>query len=129
MSEWKLFSRVQLCDPMDCSPQAPLYMEFSRQEYWSGLSFLSLGDLPNPGIKLWSPTLQAYSLPLEPPRKPLTILSSLTNKHERFFHLLSSSLIYFFLILFLNFTILYWFCIYRNESATGIHVFLSNVLL
>ena len=31
--------------------QAPLSMEFSRQEYWSGLPFPSPGDLPNPGIK------------------------------------------------------------------------------
>ena len=30
-----------LCNPMDCSPQAPLTMEFSRQEYWSGLPFPS----------------------------------------------------------------------------------------
>ena len=40
-----------VCDPMDGSPQAPLSMEFSRQEYWSGLLFLTSGDLPNPGIK------------------------------------------------------------------------------
>ena len=31
--------------------QAPLFMEFSRQEYWSGLPFPSPGDLPDPGIK------------------------------------------------------------------------------
>ena len=38
-----------LCDLMDCSPrQAALSMEFSRQEYWSGLPFPSPGDLPNP---------------------------------------------------------------------------------
>ena len=37
-------------------------MEFSRQEYWSGLPFPSTGDLPNPGIKTWSPALQADSL-------------------------------------------------------------------
>jgi len=35
--------------------QAPLSMEFSRQEYWSGLSFPSPGDLPDPGIRLVSP--------------------------------------------------------------------------
>ena len=35
-----------LCDPMDCSHQAPLYMGYSRQEYWSGL------PLPPPGIFL-----------------------------------------------------------------------------
>ena len=31
--------------------QAPLSMEFPRQEYWSGLAFLSPGDLPDPGIE------------------------------------------------------------------------------
>ena len=36
-----------LCDSMDCSPLAPLSMEFSRQEYWSRLPFPSPGDLPD----------------------------------------------------------------------------------
>ena len=36
-------------------------MGFPRQKYWNGLSFLSLGDIPNLGIKLVSPTLQADS--------------------------------------------------------------------
>ena len=35
------------CDPMDCSPQAPLSLGFPRQEYWSGLPFPSPGDLPS----------------------------------------------------------------------------------
>ena len=39
----------------------------SRQGYWSGLPFPSSGDLPNPGIKAGCPTLQADSLPSEPP--------------------------------------------------------------
>ena len=42
-------------------------MGFSRQEYWSGLPFASLGDLPNPGIESGSPALQADSLPSEQP--------------------------------------------------------------
>ena len=50
--------------------QAPLSMEFSRQEYWSGLPFPSLGDLPNPGIKPGSTALQVVSFPSEPPGKP-----------------------------------------------------------
>ena len=50
--------------------QAPQSMEFSRQEYWSGLPFPSPGDLPNPGIKPGSPALQADALPSEPPGKP-----------------------------------------------------------
>ena len=45
--------------PWIVAHQAPLYMEFSRQEYWSGLPFPSPGDLPNPGIKPRYPTLQA----------------------------------------------------------------------
>ena len=45
-------------------------MGFSRQEYWSGLPFLSPGDLPDPGIKPGFPTLQADALPSEPLGKP-----------------------------------------------------------
>ena len=59
-----------LCNPMDCSPPAPLSMEFPRQEYWSRLPCPSPGDLPDPGIKPRSPALQADSLPSEPPRRP-----------------------------------------------------------
>ena len=44
-------------------------MEFSKQEYWSEELFSSSGDLPNSGIKPRSPTLQADSLPSEPPGK------------------------------------------------------------
>ena len=45
-----------LCDPMDCvAHQAPLSMEFSRQEYRSALPFPSPQDLPNPGIQPGSP--------------------------------------------------------------------------
>ena len=46
-------------------PQAPLSMELSRQEYWSGLPFSSPGDLPNSGIKCWFPALHADSLTSE----------------------------------------------------------------
>ena len=47
--------------------QAPQSMEFSRQEYWSGLPFPSPGDLPDPGMEPRSPALQADTLPSEPP--------------------------------------------------------------
>ena len=50
--------------------QAPLSMEFSRQEYWSGLPSFPPGDLPGPGIKPRSPALQADYLLSEPPGKP-----------------------------------------------------------
>ena len=52
--------------------QAPLFMEFFRQEYWSRLPFPSLGDLPDPGVKS---ALQADSLPSDPPGKPSEIES------------------------------------------------------
>ena len=42
---------------------------FSRQEYWSGLSYPPPGDLPNPGLELGSPALQVDSLPAELPGK------------------------------------------------------------
>ena len=57
--------------PLIVAFQVPLPMEFSRQEYWSGLPFPSPGDLPNPGIKPRSPAMQADSLPSEPQGKPL----------------------------------------------------------
>ena len=47
-----------LCDHMDCSHQAPLSMEISRQEYWSGSPCPPPGNLPNPEIKPRSPALQ-----------------------------------------------------------------------
>ena len=49
--------------PWTVAHQAPLFMGFSRQEYWSGLPFPSPGDLPDPGIEPVSPALQAISLP------------------------------------------------------------------
>ena len=48
-------------------------MGFSRQEYWSGLQFPGPGDLPNPGIEPWLPTLQADALLSEPPGRRFII--------------------------------------------------------
>ena len=56
--------------PWTVTRQASLSMEFSRKEYRSRLPFPSPGDLPDPGIEPESPTLQADSLPSEPPGKP-----------------------------------------------------------
>ena len=70
------FSPVQLfpfwlfVTPWTVAHQAPLSMGLSRQEYWSGLSCPPPGNLPNQGIEPRSPTLQADSLPSEPPGKP-----------------------------------------------------------
>ena len=49
--------------------QAPPSIEFSRQEYWSGLPFPFPWDPPDPGIKPWSPAFQADTLTSEPPGK------------------------------------------------------------
>ena len=82
----KSLSCVQLfATPWTVAHQAPPSMEFSRQEYWYGLSFPSPGDLPDPRIKAGSPGLQADVLPFEPPGTPsksgplihLTLLSQL----------------------------------------------------
>ena len=56
--EVKSLSRVWLFEtPWTTAYKAPLSMAFSKQEYWSGLPFPSPGDLPDPGIEPWSPTL------------------------------------------------------------------------
>ena len=64
-----MFKRSVVSDPFvtprTVAHQAPLSVEFSRQEYWSGLRFPSPGDLLNPGIEPRSPALQADSLPTE----------------------------------------------------------------
>ena len=51
--------------------QVLLSMEFSSQEYWSGLPLPSPEDLPDPGIETRSPALQEDSLQSEPPGKPM----------------------------------------------------------
>ena len=67
----KLLSRVQLfVTPRAVACQAPPSMEFSGQGYWSGLSFPSPGDPPDPGMEPGSPALQADSLLSESPAKP-----------------------------------------------------------
>ena len=59
----KSLSCVRLfATPCTVAHQAPPSMEFSRQEYWSGLPFPSPGDLPNPGIEPRSPPLQSDAL-------------------------------------------------------------------
>ena len=64
--------------PWAVAHKAPLSMEFSRQENWSGLPFPSPGDLPDPGIEpgfLVSPALAGGFSTTEPPVKPLLLTS------------------------------------------------------
>ena len=56
--------------PWTVGHQAPLSMEFSRQEYWSWLPFPPPGDLHGPGIKPTSPALTGVFFTIEPPGKP-----------------------------------------------------------
>ena len=75
----KLLSRVRLfAIPWTVAYQAPPSMEFSRQQYWSGLPFPSPRDLPDPGIEPMSPALQADVLLTELTGKALLI----TNLEE-----------------------------------------------
>ena len=64
-------SCLTLCNPWAVAHQAPPSMEFSRQDYWSGLPFPSPGDLPDPGIEPRSPALRPAALLSEPPGNPL----------------------------------------------------------
>ena len=65
-----MLSGAQLfATPWSVDPQAPLFMGFSWQEYWSRLLFLFPGDLSNPGIKPGSPALQAEFLLSELPHR------------------------------------------------------------
>ena len=67
-------------------PGKPLSMGFSRQEYWSGLSHPSPGDLPNPGIEPRSPSLQADALTSEPPGRPTPWEALLVVKYLKYPH-------------------------------------------
>ena len=57
--------------PWTAACQVPLSMGFSRQGFWSGLSFPSPGDLPDPGIELVSSALARRFFITEPPGKPI----------------------------------------------------------
>ena len=66
-------SRVQVfATTWTVAYQAPLSMEFPRQEYWSRLSFPSPGALLDPEIEPGSPALKADALLSEPPGKPIS---------------------------------------------------------
>ena len=66
------------------TPWTLQFIEFSRPEYWSGWPISSPTDLPNPGIKLGSPALQADSLPTGLSGKPFRILTKklFSNRHS-----------------------------------------------
>ena len=80
--KWKSLSRVRLFVTLwTVAHQAPLSAKFSGQEYWSGLPFRSLGDLPNPGIEPKSLALLTDSLTSEPQGSPWGVVGK-----RKFFH-------------------------------------------
>ena len=79
---------LTLCDPMDCSISGSSVHRFLQVRILEWVSFSPPGDLPNPGVKPGSPTLQADSLPSVPPGKPRKDISyfqirSLEKKETR----------------------------------------------
>ena len=79
-----VLSCVQLFSlPWTIAHQAPLSMEFSRQEYWNGLLFPPLGDLPDPGTETTSsesPAMAGRFFTTEPPGKPdLSLLHRMSH--------------------------------------------------
>ena len=90
VKEVKSLSRVRLfATPWTVAYQASLSMELSRQGYWSGLPFPSPGGLPDPGIEPRSPTLQADTLPSEPPGKPKSQLKRIYFLTDIFLSMIS----------------------------------------
>ena len=96
--------------PWTVARKAPLSMEFSRQEYWSGLPFPSPGDLPNPGIKSRSPALQADSLPLSHEGSPKLFLLLCSIP------LCGYSAVLLTILLLIN-TLVFFFFFYTNNAA------------
>ena len=79
-----VFSRLVMSDSLQfVVRQAPLSMEFSRQEYWSGLPSSPPGDLPGPGIQPTSPVAPASAgrfFTAEPPGMP-SVIHTHTHTH------------------------------------------------
>ena len=85
MSSYSSFSPLWcLATPWTLVRQTPLSMEFSRQEYWHGLPCPSPGNLPNPGIELRSPVLQADSLLCEPTGSTSYVIREMQIKTMRY---------------------------------------------
>ena len=79
----RLKERVSSSVASDSSQPHGLSMGFSRQEHWSGLSFPSPGDLPDPGIEPGSPSIQTDFSPAELPGKPqLSFINTMINKYD-----------------------------------------------
>ena len=118
--EWKWSRSVMpnsFATPWTVTYQALLSMGFPRQEYWSGLPLPSPGDLPDPGIKPASPTLQADFLPLRHQGSPYTLDSRRIKEGKELLVDLFLSCVLAFIYSFLNiwgtFLVVQWlrFCL------------------
>ena len=100
---WSIFIQFTCqCRRWTVTHQTPLSMEFSKQEYWNALLLPSPGDLPNPGIELVPPALQADSLPLSHRRSPVLhmprVFSSLAKQPQLLLHFLLLLISYLILL-------------------------------
>ena len=96
MGAKSLQSCLTLCNPMDCSPQAPLSMGFSRQEYWSELPFPPPGGLPNPGtepMSLTSPALAGRFFTLALLGKPIQTYTEIHTHICVYIHVCTAELL------------------------------------
>ena len=110
-----LQSCLTLCNPVDYNPPYNLSLGFSRQEYWSGLSCPSPGDLPDPGSKSVSPVapaLKADSLPLSYQGSSQTTTESVLKRPMSLGPDLSESPVFLFGLFLLPFEALWYgpFC-------------------
>ena len=121
MQKWKWLT--QLC-PTLCNFLGDTVHGILPPEYWSGQPFPSPGHLPHPGIKPRSPTLQADSVPAEPPGKPkntrvgsLSLLQHIFPTHE-----LNWGLLHCRQILYLNWATRE--ALYKLKLSVSVKIFL-----
>ena len=116
MCSASLLNHIRLFEtPWTVAHQGPLSMGFSRQESWSGWPCPPPGDLPKPGIEPRSSSLQADSLPSEPPGKPMNTGVGSLSLLQGFFPTQESN----------QGTSLYIFCHRMQEVGCGFFYYLG----
>ena len=105
---WAVLSHSVMSDssatPWTAAHQVPLSMEFSQQEYWSGLPWPPPGDLPDPGIEPRSSTLQADFFTIWATRKPLFSITEYFSSYQCIFIFINiySNIMWYLLFLYVN---------------------------
>ena len=114
--------------PWTVALQAPASMEFSRQDYWSGLPFPTPGDLPNPEIEPKFPTLAGGSFTTEPPGKPILYTITYTCPplplSSHFAHSVSTKFRKFSRSLYKRYLVLFHRCIVFHFMPTFSYLFI-----